>query len=491
MHNIRTQSPVLHILLKATSVFLAVLTMGILLTVGIGNISAQSPRFIDNDELNYYVDLGDRIEIFISADIEKQVDEVKAIITPRGNETISSYRYPTFTQDGHIHASLIIDVNSPAYYPQGIVFDIYFDFTASDGTVHRTKTYQIENLDERHSWRRAVDDNLEVIYYGIFPNSINRLHSQTTDRLPRIKAALGVTDQSPMRAVIFPTLDALTKHGPTISGAAKDGNFFGGYAYPRYNLTIMASPSDSVLTHELTHIIFDKAFTSPLSSAAPAWLNEGVASYFETGSRRASKSYFTSTMRPDRVMTFRKMNTVPGRRNDISLFYAQSGDFVGFLAERNGEQAIGQLIAKMNDGSDVDIALRSVYGAGLNQLENEWRTSYGLPLVPEPAPTETHPFGELPPTIPGLPTIDPEHGIVVSDTPSVPTPRTASAPAPSPAPQPESTPSIESSEASPTPQGYFTGPRSGEFPTTNPTMVLIFGLLALGFGAMLWRRMRQ
>lgn len=468
-------------------------------------ISAQSPRLVRDEHFTHSVVLGDKIDASITIETDRRITEVRASYTPSGRQLVSSYDYADFRQDGSsLNANITIKTKSPTYIPPGTIFDVRFEFTDDTGERHLSDIYSIEYLDTERNWQRVYGSELEIIYYGISRNAISRLHSSASSPLADIKEALGVEDSSPMRAVIFPNVRQLTRYGPSISQAATDGIFFGGYAYPHYNLTIMASPSAEVLVHELTHILFDKAFTSPLSTSAPAWLNEGIATYFENPSKRALESRLSPYLRNDDLNSFRKLNTVPGRRRDISAFYAQSGDFVGFLVERAGTHSLGHLIANLDNGDSIDTAMRSVYGYDLRQLENEWRRSYGLPTLsaPEIAVDVDQRF---PPTIPGLPTLVSEpreneeamlatQATTLLERQSEPSVVQASAsPTPQMQSQPLATATATSIEATAVAEerGYLTGQTADEWPQPNPTMVLVFALIALGAGALLWRRMRQ
>ncbi len=470
---------------------------------------AQSPRPTNSEVVTHNVVLGDRIEIYIETEIDDDIKEAQLWVRPHGEETIPNYSYVEFTQNGNIRATAEIDVQSPSYFPPGTTFDVRFEFTSVNGQKYTSNTYHIEHLGTAHDWRRVGDDRLEIVYYDINDRSIQNLHAQTTKILPEIITALGVTEVPRFRAVIFPNLRELTIHGPTISQAATDGQYFGGFAYDEYNLTIMSSPSASILIHELTHLIFGRALTSPYAAAVPAWLNEGNASYWETRDRRDSARRFRSVIRSGTITEFAAMNTVPGLRSDINSFYIQSENFVGYLIENYGPDSIGRLLAQLNDGKRIDDAMIAVYGGTLKQIENDWRLEWGrewgLPSVGSvETPANFH--KDLVPTIPGLPTI--ETGTLKSDTQQPRTgPEDSAQPTPAPiptsAPQPEpATPPPPQATVAPEPtlvpltltptreEIYFVPGPDDEWPQVKPSAIIVFVLLALGVAAMMYRRMR-
>ncbi len=462
-----------------------------LVSVNATTISAQSPRPIDNEVVTHNVILGDSITVWIETEIDAEIKEARFWVRPHGRDTIHSYSYVDFIQDASVRGTGEIDVRSPSYFPPGTIFDVRFEFTTVDGEIYTSKTYHVEHIDDAHDWRRISDDRLEIIYYGINDRAIENLHSRTTSRLPEISAALDVDDLPQFRAVIFPNLRELTLHGPTISQAATQGHYFGGFAYDEYNLTIMSSPSHQTLIHELTHLIFGRALTSPYATSAPAWLNEGNASYWETGSRSESLRRFQPIARSGNVTEFAAMNTVPGLRRDIGNFYTQSTDFVAYLIENYGPDSIGKILSELDAGKDIDNAMLAVYGGSLAQIENRWRDEWGLRSVSS-VETEVDIQKDLPPTIPGLPTVKTgtlEQSEIDSSqqkSEATPAPQATVAPQPTAAPPP----TVVLSTPPPTRVPYYTTGPDDEWPQVKPSAIIVFLLLGLGVIAMMYRRFK-
>ena len=469
-------------------------------------VSAQSPRTSSSEVVTHEVVLGHMITVSIVTEVDESVKDAKFWVRPHGDDKIPSYSYVDFTQNGDLRATGEIDVRAPSYFPPGTIFDVWFEFALHDGARLSSATYIVEHLGDDHDWRRISGGLLEIVYYGIPASSIDSLHARVAARLPEISEALGVADNPQYRAVIFPNLRELTKHGPRISQAATDGIYFGGYAYDEYNLTIMSSPSDEVLIHELTHLIFDRKLDSPLATSAPGWLNEGNSSYWETGDRRDTSRDFRRFARTGDVTEFSKMDSVPGIRSDIHRFYVQSADFVGYLLENYGRDSVGKLLDELNAGSDVDEAMVETFGGNLVEIENEWRREWGLQPVGTETITEIEELIAMVPTIPGLPTI--ERGITQSmpvhtenrqptaENPVVESEPTVIRIAELVTPQPQATVPTQPTTVSMTPKPYptsifFVPTAEGEWPGVKPSAVIVFLLLGLGVAAMMYRRMRS
>ena len=463
-----------------------------------GSASAQSPRPTETEVVTHHVVLADKITVSIDTVINDDIEEARLWVRPHGDNTIPSYSYVEFTQADRIRATVDIDVQSPSYFPPGTTFDVRFEFVATNGEVYSSNTYRIEHIDATHDWHRVADERLEIIFYGLNHRAVQDLHARTSPKLSEIKEALGVEDAPQFRAVVFPNLRELTIHGPTISNAATVGHFFGGFAYGGYNLTIMSSPSASTLTHELTHLIFGRALDSPYATPAPAWLNEGNASYWETGDRTASLRDFRPIARSGNATQFTKMNSIPGRRNDISDFYTQSTDFVGYLIENYSRDSIGKLLSELDTGKTIDDAMRAVYGGSLTEIENGWRREWGLPSVSSQEVTvDIH--RDLPPTIPGLPTIMTGTLEKMSERDNIEEVPSESRSSnieqePVATPQPQATVAPQPTVVFPTPPPtrvpYFVPGPDSEWPQVKPSAIIVFVLLAAGIAALMYRRLR-
>ena len=493
---IRTHAAVL--LITASALF-------VIAFLASADMNAQVARPTDDEVVTHKVVLSDKITIYIDTVINAEIKEARLWFRAHGPNNVAAYSYIDFEQSDRIRATGEIDVKSPSYFPPGTQFDIRFEFVSTENDIYTSDTYHVEHIDTAHDWRRVLDENLEIIYYGISDRSIENLHASVAPRLPEINAALGVTDSPQFRAVVFPNARELTLHGPRISQAATDGIYFGGFAYDEYNLTIMASPSAEVLIHELTHLIFARKLTSPFATDAPGWLNEGNSSFWETGNRQRANQQFRSFVRRGDVTEFSKMHSVPGIRADIHRFYIQSADFVGYLLENYGRDTVSILLDELNTGQDIDEAMQTVYGGTLVELENQWRVEWNLPPVGAPIEMTVDIDPEVLPTIPGLPTI--ETGTLTqipintqpqqSELQPLPTAdhTTIDIPQPEvPTPEPQATPLPQPTAVPATPQigvdNYITDASDADSPTIKPSAVIIFLLLFAGFAALFWRRMR-
>jgi len=121
----------------------------------------------------------------------------------------------------------------------------------------------------------------------------------------------------------------------------------------------------------------------------PAWLNEGLAVYFETASSAASRGSVQTAARRGELLPLSAMNTMPGRPDDISVFYPQSGAFVGYLIERFGRTPVAGVLQRLDSGTPIADAVEQAFGTPLAQLDSAFRAWMGAPPTPTPPPTPT------------------------------------------------------------------------------------------------------
>ncbi|MDA1095856.1 MAG: peptidase MA family metallohydrolase, partial [Chloroflexi bacterium] len=126
----------------------------------------------------------------------------------------------------------------------------------------------------------------------------------------------------------------------------------------------------SVLTHELAHDVIDTV--DPLHRI-PIWLNEGLAEHAGIRAGRATDdggfddpaAHHLSTLRvaldEGTLFSFSGLRdwewTLSSTEQEVSMGYAQSWAFIGYLAMTHGDASIAELVwrAAMGDGVDASI----------------------------------------------------------------------------------------------------------------------------------------
>ena len=81
------------------------------------------------------------------------------------------------------------------------------------------------------------------------------------------------------------------------------------------------------------------------------------------------------------------MNTIPGRREDVFIFYPQAGAFVGYLVEKYGADTMARYLAGINNGESAIENFKEIYGSSIYEIENDWRSTFNATPITIPSPT--------------------------------------------------------------------------------------------------------
>jgi len=125
------------------------------------------------------------------------------------------------------------------------------------------------------------------------------------------------------------------------------------------------NPWQTVLDHELVHIIVGQAF---LPNHPPSWLQEGMAKVF---SREVSPDLL------GQLTTLQSWRTLSGRfpenPMDARSAYAQSTLFVGFLMSELGEEGFATFFRTFAATGDVQRAAKAAGAKDFTSLDKAWR----------------------------------------------------------------------------------------------------------------------
>lgn len=158
-----------------------------------------------------------------------------------------------------------------------------------------------------------------------------------------------------------------------------------GVAYADVGVVVVATrrehePIDvlSTVDHELAHMALDAA----LGDRAPRWLHEGFAYLHSSEFSMERTSTLTGMAWFGRVIPLREIDhRFPAQENAAGRAYAQSYDFVAYLARRgryldpgdDGDRwAFRDFLRSVSEGKSVHQAAVDIYGAPLGELFDEW-----------------------------------------------------------------------------------------------------------------------
>ena len=364
-----------------------------------GPYAPNSPNALTVVQQTVDIDYGNKISITTVVDSgARSVDSVRALFRPRGGSTVWSYYYPEFVVEGEgMSVTFEISTGPGSYYPPGTEFEIAIEVTSPGGDVSVARSPgMVEYLDPAKDWQRAAGDGYSIVYYGVSAPDVNSLIAQVNSRIPTLRDVLGVPDTPDFpvfKAVVFPSVRDATPSFPPVSQTATDQFLFAGFAQPQYRLFVQGQMNPTTFVHELAHLFTHEAVSSSLQGGLPSWLGEGLARFLETGSSSSSNARLRSSVHPDELLSLRHMQSIPGQRSDVFIFYPQAGAFVGYLVEEFGAGSMADYLAAFNGGQSVLRAFEEVYGKSLYEVENDWRANFeaGPLAIPSATPEPTRP----------------------------------------------------------------------------------------------------
>lgn len=184
----------------------------------------------------------------------------------------------------------------------------------------------------------------------------------------------------------------LVKHSEDLAAAAPPGRspppWAIGVAYPDEGVVVVAyrrgpTPAnlDSVVVHELAHL----ALGAALGPRAPRWLHEGFAYLHSSDFSLDRTRTLTGMAWTGDVIPLADLDrSFPAAENEASRAYAQSYDFVSYLARRGRSMTpdddgnrwpFREFLVALGHGATLEQAARKSFAAGMSDLFDDWRQS--------------------------------------------------------------------------------------------------------------------
>ncbi len=133
---------------------------------------------------------------------------------------------------------------------------------------------------------------------------------------------------------------------------------------------------DSILPHELGHIIF-REFVG-YKSKIPLWLDEGVAMYQEKAKRWGANKLVTKALAEGKFIPLKQLSQIMLNDNSdqatVELFYAEAASIVYFMITELGDYRFVNFCRQLKEGCRMDDAIHRAYARfeNMNDLNDVW-----------------------------------------------------------------------------------------------------------------------
>lgn len=296
---------------------------------------------------------------------------------------VSAMAYPEFTTGSSAQARWEWDMRPSGGEPPGTKIWWQWELIDKQGNSDFTDKKEILWLDDIHDWKLLEEGLIRFHYYESNASYGATLKNAAVSALNRLGNDIGMVPDQPVDLYIYSSTQDMR------DAVFYEPGWTGGLAYPEYNILIIGiDPSEldwgqSTEAHELTHVLVGDYTFSCLGST-PTWLNEGLAVYGEGGPSSDETSFFNQNVKSDTLLSF---NILSGGfaedSNTADLSYSQSYYMVDYLIQTYGKEKMLALLQGIKAGDAIDDALQSTYGFDLAGFQDEWRTSYALPVIKE------------------------------------------------------------------------------------------------------------
>jgi hypothetical protein len=254
--------------------------------------------------------------------------------------------------------------------------------------------------DDRFDWKTIKGDVVIVHWVEGDQAFGKRALKIGDDAVAATAKLLGVTESDPIDFFIYADQQAFYD---ALGPATREN--VGGQAHPDIRtLFALIAPADidaswveSVVPHELTHVVFQTAIDNPYHEP-PHWLNEGLAVYLSDGYADFDRSQVATAVKGGSIIPLDGLaGAFPTTQERFFLAYAESVSAVDRIVRVSGRDALVKLIRSYHDGVSDDQAFQAALGRDVAGFESDWLAELGATpptrLGPRPAPVGPLPSG--------------------------------------------------------------------------------------------------
>jgi len=432
--------------------------------------SAQSASTVTVISSSVESQFPDGMTFKLDVESELRIDDVR-VIFEIGDRGSMQYAYLELDQTNRplVNGELFRRTNSrDRYIPPGTMLKYWFEITTENGSTTLTEAEHFRFDDARFVWDEVTLGAVTILYHGPVRTRAERLAEAAVESLGIMGPVTGADIETPIVMTLYNNNAEMIEAVVSRSLASSRELITEGQAFDAESVVlVLAGRSDiGTATHEMTHILVARA--AGTSGAVPLWLNEGLAEFGNLDKTVSYERFLEWAEGTDRLIPLKSLRSFPGDPNLTLVAYGQGRSAVKFMIDEYGEAKMAELLTTLGTGVGIDTALDTVYGFGIDGLENLWRDSIGadpyVEATPGPSPT---PAAEPTPTYKLL-TAPPQSSNPDSETNDdvIPT----QPPDPTPAPVAEN----ESSG------GFCSSPVEGSVDGTSSAWLLIVVGLAAG-----------
>lgn len=331
-------------------------------------------------QLGATVAFPEAIEFTLDARAEREVTRLELLYAPAFSPVTTVVR-PPFQPGRELRVSYRRDMLTN-YLPPGLDIHYRWRLHFADGSWVDSPEQTLLYLDQRYSWVRTEQGPVQVFSAVADPSHGQTALRVTLEAIDRFHNAFGLEVEGPIRVVVYGSQRDLLSALPPQSA-----EWIGGIAQPELRLILTGvSPGPGaetefrrVLSHEVVHLLVAQATSNPYNSP-PAWLDEGLAAYYQEVEDARFGPILERAVRSGSLIPVRALNSsFPVDPEQALLSYAESRSVVQFIVEQLGEQRMAALLRVFQEGVSYDEAVQRALGMTIDELDQAWKAWLGYP----------------------------------------------------------------------------------------------------------------
>jgi hypothetical protein len=296
-----------------------------------------------------------------------------------------------------ITASWEWDFIQRGHFPPGVEIWWEWEIVLSSGESLFTERMNYTYEDPGFTWQNLTDERITFVWTEGDSSFGEQLFQISTDSLDRLEEEFGIQMPEKIRITVYPDssdIHAAMPHLPEWSG---------GIANAQFNLVLAAIPPDafewanSVIPHEIAHLVVGMRTFNCLGIDLPKWLSEGIAELAEQDMTAEEEQLLIDKLSQGELPGLITLaGSFSANPDEARLSYTQSAAAVSYLIETFGPEKFDELLSVMQQGKNANRALLQVYGLDTAGLDQAWRASLGFESQPQQEKTATLPPTQIP-----------------------------------------------------------------------------------------------
>jgi hypothetical protein len=235
---------------------------------------------------------------------------------------------------------------------------------------------ELQVVDQRLEWQTLEGRFVHLHWHEGNQAFAERALKIGDDAVARIADLLGVEETEPIDFFVYADQ---TQFQQALGPGTRE--YVAGRAVPEIRtLFALIDPSEigsgwveSVVPHELAHLVFDTAVSNPYHGP-PHWLNEGLAVYLSDGYDDGWQAILRQGVAQDRVVPLSGLAAkFPPGEDRFRLGYAEGASAVDLFVRTYGEDTLVELVRSYAEGLTDDDAFKAATGSDFAAFDVLWQ----------------------------------------------------------------------------------------------------------------------